>query len=165
MQPTKHQTVRQWCLSLLVLSAVTISRDEAETKVSAYVSLLMREFDAAAFTADSLAHVAADAVKGFPTYGELVASLRVWWAAHRPLPPALPPPDRPPPRAAEIATDAERAHVRAVVEELTARVRANDGESVAGGAIVLGARHLSAGVLDQINPLPNGRKRVAGGAS
>jgi hypothetical protein len=157
----QHQTaVRQWCLSLVVLSAVRISRDEVETKLAAYAGLLAREFPAAAFSADSLAHVAAASVKGFPTYGELVASLRVWWADHRPLPPMLEPPPPAPPRD---PPPEELARIRALVEEVTAKVRANADETVAGGSF--GARYLSAGQLDAINPLPNGRKRVAGAAS
>jgi hypothetical protein len=52
-----------------------------------------------------------------------------------------------------------------LVEEVTARVRANTNadETVSGGSY--GARYLSAGQLDAINPLPNGRKRVTGAAS
>jgi hypothetical protein len=158
MRTQSHdQAVRQWCLSLVVLSAVRISRDEVETKLAAYAGLLAREFPAGAFTADSLAHVAAAAVKGFPTYGELVASLRVWWADHRPLPPMLEPPPPPPPRD---PTPEELARIRALVEDMTARVRANADETVAG-APGFGPRYLSPGQLDAINPLPNGRKRVA----
>jgi hypothetical protein len=154
--------VREWCQSLGVLSAINVSRAEAEMKLAAYVPLLVREFPAGAFTADSLAHVAAAAVKGFPTYGELVASLRVWWADHRPMPPLLEPPPAPPPRD---PTPEELARIRALVEEVTARVRANTNadETVSGGSY--GARYLSAGQLDAINPLPNGRKRVTGAAS
>jgi hypothetical protein len=156
-QPDHHQAVRQWCLSLIVLSAVSISRDEAETKLAAYVSLLTREFPAGAFTADSLAHVAARASKGFPTFGEIVQALRPWWADHRPVPPMLPPPERVPVHAA-VATPEEREYVRALVEGVAARIRATDDDTVAG-AQAFGAAYLSPGVLDQINPLPNGRKR------
>ena len=160
--PQHLPIVRQWCLSLLAVSAISVTRDEAETKLSAYSGLLAREFDAGAFTPDSLGHCAAAAVKGFPTYGELVASLRVWWSQHRPIPPALP---SPPPRPvqAAIATDEEREYVRTLVEDMTARVRAKE-EAIVAGAPGFGPRYLSPGQLDLINPLPNGRKRAANDA-
>jgi hypothetical protein len=74
------------------------------------------------------------------------------------MPPLLEPPPAPPPRD---PTPEELARIRALVEEVTARVRANTNadETVSGGSY--GARYLSAGQLDAINPLPNGRKRVA----
>ena len=84
--------VRDWCQALGVLTAVSISRHEAEMKMAAYVPLLMREFTDAAFTQDSLSTVARQCVKGFPTYPELTNALSGWWREHRPTPPALPAP-------------------------------------------------------------------------
>ena len=130
-------------------------------KLAAYVPLLVREFPDAAFTADSLSHCARAAIKGFPTYGELMHSLSEWWREHRPTPPALPPPDLPPPRPEP--TPEELAHIRACVEEVTARVSAHADEAAAASRF--GARYLSPGVLDELNPLPNGRKRVMDGVS
>src|SRR5215471_4737786 len=109
---THVRVVRQWCQSLGVLTAVSISRQEAEMKLAAYVPLLMDRFPDAAFTTASLEHVAAHAVKGFPTYGELAAWLADWWREHRPPLPRLeapPPPMRDPPSPDAIA------HVEVVV--------------------------------------------------
>ena len=112
---------------------------------------------------DSLAHVAAASVKGFPTYGELVASLRVWWADHRPLPLALPPP---PPTidGPRDPTPEERDYVHARVAADHRRVALCRAIEEQPPAPPLRARYLSDGVLDQLNPLPNGRKRVTGAA-
>jgi hypothetical protein len=154
-------TVREWTIALGILTAGNMTRADAEMKLRAYVPLLQDNFPPAAFTQASLHHVAAKC-KWFPSYGEVVEHLREWWNPRRPPPPALPPPERVPVHAA-AATPEELAHIRALVEDMTARVRANAQETVAGASF--GARHLSAGQLDAINPLPNGRSRVAGGAS
>lgn len=128
-------------------------------KLAAYVPLLMREFPDAAFTSDSLSYVAKQAIKGFPTYGEAVAWLGDWWREHQPIRPALPPP---PPLPFHEPTAEELAYIHERVEEITAALSAsNDAKS----SVEFGARHLSPGVLDQINPLPNGRKRVMEGVS
>jgi hypothetical protein len=151
--------VREWLASLGVLCAISVTRREAEMKLAAFAPVLTREFPEGAFTTDSLAHVAAASVKGFPTFGEIVQALRPWWADRRPLPPMLPPPERVPVHAA-VATPEEREYVRALVEGVAARIRSTDDDTVAG-AQAFGARYLSPGQLDAINPLPNGRKRVA----
>jgi hypothetical protein len=150
-------TVREWTIALGILTSGNMTRADAEMKLRAYVPLLQDNFPAAAFTQASLHHVAAQC-KWFPSYGEVVEHLRAWWNPRRPLPPALPPqaaaPSRPEP------TPEELARIRALVEDMTARVRANADETVAG-APGFGPRYLSPGQLDAINPLPNGRKRVA----
>jgi hypothetical protein len=162
--PSSHlPVVREWLVSLGVLCAISASRREAEMKLAAFAPLLVREFPTAAFTSDSLSHVAAANPRGFPSYGELVTALREWWHPRRPLPPALPPPAVAPPHAA-TATPEEREYIRALVEDMTARVRARADDTVTAAPVV-GARHLSPGQLDAINPLPNGRLRVAGAAS
>lgn len=152
--------VRQWCQSLGILSAVSASRNEAEMKLAAFVPLLVREFPDAAFTQDSLSHVARRAVKGFPTYGELVEWLAEWWRDNRPPSslPALPPPDLPPPRPPP--TPEELAYIRVRVAEAVAALHssASDPRDDRPG---FGPRHLSPGQLDALNPLPNGRKRAA----
>lgn len=158
-QATHIRVVREWCQSLGVLSAVSTSRAEAEMKLAAYVPLLVREFPDAAFTTDSLAHVARRAVKGFPTYGEICQWLGEWWRDRKPLPLALPPPPPPPP--APEPTPEMLAYVRTRVEEVTALISARQRDDAE--ARHFGARHLSAGALDAINPLPNGRKRAAAG--
>jgi hypothetical protein len=136
-----------------------MSRDEAEMKMAAYVPLIMREFPDAAFTADSLTHVARRAVKGFPTFGELCEWLGEWWRDRRPLPLALPAPPSLPLLQREPPSPEVRAHVRRVAAEaiaaLTARIQPGDN------ARAPTARHLSPGQLDALNPLPNGRKRAA----
>jgi hypothetical protein len=81
--------IRKWLQSLGVLAAVSISRDEAEMKLAAYLPMLMSDFTDAAFTAESLHDVARQCVKGFPTYPELAAYLGDWWREHRPMPPQI----------------------------------------------------------------------------
>jgi hypothetical protein len=149
--------VRKWCQSLGVLSAVNTSDEDAASKLAVYGPLLVQRFPYAAFTAESLEYVAARAVKGFPTYGELAQWLGEWWKDRRPPLAALAPPDIPPRRP--DATDEERAYVTARVAEITAHLSASRAAS-ASERPPAGACPLSPGVLDQINPLPNGRKRV-----
>jgi hypothetical protein len=79
--------VRQWCESLGIASAVSLTRREADLKLAAYLPMLADRFPDGAFTAASLEYCAAQAVKGFPTYGELASWLADWWKAHRPAPP------------------------------------------------------------------------------
>ena len=163
-QATHLPVVRQWCQSLGVLSAVSISRQEAEMKLAAYVPMLMDRFPDAAFTTASLQHVASRSVKGFPTYGELAAFLAEWWKEHRPAPPALPPPapepERPPPTPDEIE------HVRECVETVVRNMRstaiAKDtvGRPLDEPPPPPRPRYLTPEQLDRINPLPNGFKRA-----
>ena len=129
MEQTTHvRVVREWCVSLGVLTAVSISRQEAEMKLAAYLPMLMQRFPDAAFTPQSLEHVAAQAVKGFPTYGELAQWLGDWWREHRPTPPALPPPE--PIRQRDEPTAEEREHVARVAAEARAFLRANASAGV-----------------------------------
>ena len=159
-QQTHLPVVREWCQSLGVLSAVSISRREAEMKLAAYVPLLMDRFPDAAFTTDSLQHVAARAVKGFPTYGELAAWLSEWWRENRPRPPALPPPAPAPIAERAPPTDEERAHVRACVRQIVANLRSPFSEQ-RDDPLPPPPRYLTPEQLDHINPLPDGRKRHA----
>jgi hypothetical protein len=160
-QTTHVGVVREWCQSLGILSAVSISRQEAEIKLALYVPNLISDFPDAAFTAASLNHVAKACVKGFPTYAELYNALRTWWRENRPIANALPAPaqrtpepERPPP------TDEERAYVRRCVEEITANLRNPDAEKLRDRDP--GPRYLTPEQLDRVNPLPNGRKRAPG---
>jgi hypothetical protein len=155
-QATHLPVVRQWCQSLGILSAVSISRQEAEMKLAAYVPLLMDRFPDGAFTTASLEHCAARAVKGFPTYGELAAWLAEWWREHRPPLPALPPPEIPPPRSEP--TDEERAYVRRCVETILGNMRSPYAERDAPAPPK--PRYLSPAQLDEINPLPGGQRRA-----
>jgi hypothetical protein len=154
-QQTHVGVVRKWCQSLGVLSAVSISRTEAEMKLAAYVPLLVQRFPDAAFTLESLEAVAAQCAKGFPTYPELAGYLSAHWRSSRPAL-ALPPP--PPVRERrEDPTPEEIAHVEASVRDTIAALRStmqpiDDRRPT--------ARHLSPELLDRINPLPNGRKRT-----
>jgi hypothetical protein len=162
-QMANQRQVREWCQSLGVLTAVSISRQEADIKLAAYVPMLMERFPSAAFTPWSLEFVAAKAVKGFPTYGEIAEWLATWWRENRPITNALPAPtqryaepERQPP------TDDERAYVRQRVAEITAILQANDANRTLSPSRDPGPRHLSPAQLDIVNPLPNGAKRLTG---
>lgn len=159
-QTTHVSVVRQWCQSLGVLSAVSISREEAELKLRAYVPMLMDRFPDGAFTTASLEHVAAHAVKGFPTYGELATWLSDWWKEHRPLPPLLngPAKEAPRPEPREPPTEEEVAYVHARVQQIVGAMRSPLSER--NDDARPRPAYLSPGMLDEINPLPNGVKRV-----
>lgn len=154
--------VRQWCQSLGVLSAVSITRQEAEMKLGAYVPLLQDRFPDAAFTLDSLQHCAALAVKGFPTYGELAGWLSDHWREHRPLPPLLEKPKEAPPREPRVPpTEEEVAYVHGCVQQIIANMHSPFSEGRDDHPRAPRPAYASPEVLDRINPLPNGRKRVA----
>jgi hypothetical protein len=157
-------TVREWTIALGILTAGNMSRADAEMKLRAYVPLLQDNFPPAAFTQDSLHHVARQC-KWFPSYAEVVEHLGGWWKEHRPPFPALPAPEPPPPRPEP--TPEEIAYVQARVAEITAALRvsaidkATQGRPLPTGPVPPTPRYLPPDVLDRINPLPNGRKRVA----
>jgi hypothetical protein len=153
-QTTHVRVVREWLTSLGILAAVSLPREEAQMRLGAFLPLLMDRFPDAAFTTASLEHVAALAVKGFPTYGELAAWLADWWRANRPAPPALPAP--PPIRQRDEPTPEEIAHVSRVTAETVAFLRSS-AQPIEDRRPV--PRYLTPEQLDEINPLPNGRKR------
>src|SRR5579862_1877880 len=124
------KVVREWCVSLGILSAVSISRQEAEMKLAAYVPMLLQRFPDAAFTAESLEHVAARALKGFPTYAELAAWLGEWWSDRKPLPLALPAPERLPLLQREPPTPESIEHGRQVAAEAVAPLHADTAPAV-----------------------------------
>ena len=151
--------VRQWCQSLGVLSAVSISRQEAEMKLAAYVPLLVDRFPDGAFTTASLEHCARHAVKGFPTYGELTQWLSEWWRDHRPLPPLLAKPKEAPPLEPRVPpTEEEVAYVHSCVQQIVGAMRSPLSER--NDDARPRPAYLSPGQLDIVNPLPNGVKRV-----
>lgn len=155
-QATHVGVVRQWCQSLGVLSAVSISRQEAEMKLAAYVPMLMERFPDAAFTTKSLEHVARHAMKGFPTYAELALWLHEWWRDNGPVRLALAPPE--PIRQRDEPTEAEKAHVTRIVAELVRDLRSDTQPDA--DRRPLRAVHLTPEQLDIVNPLPGGLKRV-----
>ena len=203
--PTHVRVVREWLVSLGVLSVVSISRQEAEMKLGAFVPMLMGRFPDAAFTAASLEHVAAKARKGFPTYGELADWLGEWWRDNRPMPTGITGPDAQTPIQARelIAVNLRRewddpaaiaAKVAAYADDplllrmlrgavskwapqhaglvpLPEPVAAEPDArmlwqlNLAGDADLPNparplAHCLTPAQLDEINPLPNGRKRT-----
>lgn len=85
---------RDWLKALGSLTAGTIAPKEAEARLGAYASLIVKEFPIAAFSAQSLAAVARQC-KFFPSYGELCGYLSEWWRENRPAPAALPAPNGP----------------------------------------------------------------------
>ena len=152
--------VREWLVSLGILTAISISREEARIKLAAFVPMMMSDFEDSAFTKESLNHVAKACVKGFPTYPELHNHLRDWWRANRPALPALPPP--PPIRQRGEPTPEEIEHVTRVVAETIAALRAS-AQPVADWQTARTPKpsYLTPEQLDRINPLPNGAKRHA----
>jgi hypothetical protein len=146
--------VRLWCSSLGVLTAVSITRREAEMKLAAMVPLLQDRYPEAAFTTASMEYVARQCVKGFPTYPELCAHLSGWWRVHRPYIALSAPP---PPEPRQPPTPEEAAHVRACVQQITAAL-ASPFQPIEDRRPT--ARHLTPAQLDLVNPLPNGRKRT-----
>lgn len=163
-QQTHIRVVREWCISLGVLTAVSMTRHDAEMKLAAYVPMLMRDFPDAAFNAGSLHAVARQCGKGFPTYPELADRLSAWWRAARPAPPALPPPA--PPALPPERTAEEIAYVQDRVAECIASLRAAalyadaQAERLDTATNWPRARHLTPEQLDQLNPLPEGKKRT-----
>jgi hypothetical protein len=154
--------VREWTIALGVLtSSGRMTADDAELKLKAYVPLLVENFPPAAFTQASLHHVAAKC-KWFPSYAEVITHLRAWWREHRPITNALPAPlhngpepDRPPP------TEEERDYVRRRVAEIAALLSGGAADHALRPVRDPGPRYLTPVQLDAVNPLPNGRKRVA----
>ena len=123
-------------------------------KLAALVPLLVRDFDAGAFTPDSLAYVARRC-QYFPTYYEICQHLGAWWSDHRPLPLAIAaPPVVTPPRPEP--TPEEREYVHARVQEVLAAIHAPAARDRPEPT----PRYLTPAQLDIANPLPDGRKRV-----
>ena len=107
---------------------------------------------------NSLHHVAS-ACKWFPSYAEVIDHLRDWWRANRPTPPALPPP----PALREVReplTPEQRERIRQITRETVAALRSSAAEHEIAIA-PRGPRYLTPAQLDQVNPLPEGRKRHA----
>ena len=160
----KIGAVRQWVEALGVLCCDTMTPTEAEMKVIAYVPMLQADFPPEAFTQDSLSAVARQC-KFFPAYGDVYTHLSAWWRERRPMPVALPEP-MPPPRPEP--TDEERAHVRELVQGLTASLKSKPlySEETPGVLQIHDiegrprAHYLTPAQLDIVNPLPGGRKRV-----
>lgn len=153
-----------------MLTAVSLSHDEAGAKLAVYVPMLMREFgDDRAFTDESLHHVARQCRDGFPPYPVLCAHLSAWWRDNRPMPPkplrlpareAAPPPPREPPTAEEIAAVHEA--VQQCVASLQASPLYREPPSRQLPDEARGAKPLCfpPHILDQLSPLPDGRKRT-----
>jgi hypothetical protein len=167
LAPTKRPpvaTVREWTIALGILTAGQMTRADAEMKLAAYVPLLQDNFPAAAFTQDSLHHVARQC-KWFPSYAEVIEHLGAWWKERRPPFPAIAPPPAPPPRPEPTPEEIElvRQLCAQVVGELRASAIAKDtvGRPLPSGPLPVTPRYLPPDVLDRINPLPNGRKRAA----
>ena len=147
--------IEEWHVTLGVLTAGRISQADAEMKLRAYIPLLRDRYPPAAFCQASLEHVAARC-RFFPAYGEIVEHLGEWWRENRPRPPALPPAEATTQAPREPPTDEERAAVREMVRQVTASLAgAPEGLTQA-----VTPRCLPPELLDEINPLPNGRKRV-----
>lgn len=160
----KVADVRQWLTALGVLTAGNMTRAECEMKLRAYVPLLQERFPAAAFTQASLDYVAAQ-FRFFPAYGDVVNALSDHWRQSRPPPPALPPPAPEPERDPPTPEEVEAVHK--LVEDCVATLRASalyaEQQSQRLDEAVEWkprARHLTPEQLDEINPLPNGRKRA-----
>jgi len=157
------QTVRNWVEALGVLCCDNMTPTEAEMKVLAFVPMLQSDFPAEAFTQDSLSHVAREC-KYFPSYGEVYNHLSAWWRPRRPMQAVALPAPAPPPPHVEPTPD-ERAYVHEQVRALVASFKSGPLYSDATPGELKDDRrpkaiHLSPGMLDLINPLPNGHKRA-----
>lgn len=148
--------VREWVLGLFGLSS-NMARVEIEAKVGAFLPMLQSRFPPAAFTPASLEYCAARA--RYLTYAELADHLSAWWREHRPQPPRLVAPAterqviHPP---APLTAD-ELEHMRRTAAEAIAALRSSaqpDSDRCVPRPV-----HLPLHMLDEINPLPNGRKR------
>lgn len=160
-----YEQVRNWCISLGVLTATNMSRQEAELKLAGYVPFLANEFPAPVFCQASLSYVARRCPY-FPSYGQLCDHLRDWWRDNRPLPPLLPAREAAPLPPREPPTPEEIAHVHACVLEIM-RSLAKRHEYTPGVSRPLPNEPrrvtphcLPPDMLDRMNPLPNGRKRT-----
>jgi hypothetical protein len=151
----KVSEVRNWVEALGVLCSDNMTPTEAEMKTLAYVPMLQSDFPPEAFCQDSLSHVVREC-KFFPAYSEVYAHLRAWWREHRPLPPALPPPE--PIRQRDEPTEEEKAHVSRIVAELVRDLRASSQPEE--DRRPPGPSYLTPAQLDRVNPLPGGAKRV-----
>lgn len=151
-------TIQQWLNSLGMLSQINPNQTEFALKAAAFASLLADEFPPQAFTKASLRYVATNAVKGFPTYGELVQFLRKWWQLNMPTRAAIPAPREPDPHEPtpqERAAVAERvAQCKAVITQVATKWRAADTPTRPLH------RYLTPEQLDLVNPLPNGTRRA-----
>lgn len=156
--------VRDWVEALGVLTCDNMTPTEAAMKTLAYVPMLQDDFPPEAFTQESLSHVARQC-KYFPAYAEIYNHLREWWRARRPMPVALP---APVPERRPEPTEEEKAHVTAIVQQLTAELRVTAINREVGNNDLAQqeeprrprAYYLTPAQLDIINPLPNGLKRV-----
>src|SRR5271166_676626 len=163
---TQHQTmIAKWLKALGLLTAVSATeREEAVLKMAAYLSMLANRYPMQAFTRRSMEHVASRCPKGFPTYGELTDALSEWWKDNRPL--ALEAPQPPPEPPRQPPTEADLAAVRAAVMDATAHLKASElykrSHGMKGEASGPKPLYLSPGVLDALNPLPNGYRRATG---
>jgi len=110
---------RRWLIQLGKLTATNISSDEASDYIDATLPMLEMRFPPAAFTLESLEHVAAQC-KYLPTYGEIREHLSDWWRQRRPNQPAVryDPPPPPQPHTAE-----ERAHASWAASQAIAAIR------------------------------------------
>ena len=130
-------------------------------RLAAFVPMLFDRFPDGAFTQESLEHCAARAVKGFPNYGELAGWLSDWWRIHRPMPPLLAKPKEAPPLEPRVPpTEEEVAYVHECVQQIIANMHSPFSEPRDDHPRAPRPAYASPEVLDRINPLPNGRKRV-----
>lgn len=162
--PTDRLSPRQWLSALGVLVAGSMSIADAKERLGTYCPLLEGEFSPEVFNRRSLAFVA-QRQKFFPSFNEVCTLLGEWGETQpkpKPLalpePPPLPP--RPPPTADEVA------YVHARVQQIVANMRSTtimhdtEGRKLEDEPRGLRPRYLSPVQLDQINPLPDGRKRA-----
>jgi hypothetical protein len=85
------QNITGWLTDLANLTAGNVPLPDAKTKIATTATALIEDYPPAAFTRESLMHVARQC-KFFPSYSELCTHLAAWWRDHRPVLPALPAP-------------------------------------------------------------------------
>lgn len=161
--PADLHTVRSWLKHLGALTQASIDGREAEVRLQVLTPALAAELPTAAFCPESARAVAADCPHGFPTFGEALKLLRLWWRKQRD-PFDLPMLERAGPAERQEVEDAERAASWSSMSamDVKAKIRALDGHPM---RLVLGKilgaavrrytpQHMALIPVEWLQPLP-----------
>ncbi|MDE2472933.1 MAG: hypothetical protein KGL35_30530 [Bradyrhizobium sp.] len=81
-----------WMIRLAMVLPNSLTESEVSARCAAFADQLEQDFPPAAFTRESLHHVASEA-RFWPSYAELRTWLSAWWRDNRPALQALPAPE------------------------------------------------------------------------